>query len=316
VGNSARFVNEKTSPPSELEIELCRITLAAGTTTVEAPPLIFQPQINQLDLRWRPTASLRPTFTVRVGTAQIDLWQGLVRAVPCLAPQLQIQMHPLSSTPDLDDCDLIFLPDATFRTLAEEQVYAYQEYLSSGGVVLVEVALRGTRLAELIALAQELQSAAQRLGRAAEVAPVVREIETELAGVRTAVQEAIAQCLGTYSELAHRLGVTLQPFSELPADHPLRSQPFLFSALPVIGGYPLQIWIGGGLIVAIGDLSHTWALIPPVALPRETLRTAHEMTVNLLSFAQMHHQLHRMMRSAPTEVAVPTQRQITTMLSA
>ncbi len=307
-------INEKSSPPSELEIELCRLTLSAGTITVSAPPMIFQPQVNQLDLRWRPSASLRPTFGVKVGTEQTEQWQGLLRAMPSLAPQMQIQVQALSSVPNLDDCDLIFLPDATFRTFAEEQVYAYQEYLSHGGVVLVQIGLRGTRLAEMMAVAQELETAVHRLGRAEEVSAVVRELETELGEVQSAMQDAIAQCLRVYGELANRLGVTLQPFRELPADHPMRSQPFLFSALPVIAGYPLQMWVGGGLIVAVGDLADTWTLIPPVALPRETLRTAHEMAVNLLSFAQMHHQLHRMMRTTP-EAAVPSQRQITTMLS-
>jgi len=206
---------------------------------------------------------------------------------------------------------LIFLPDATFRTVAEEEIDAYQAYLSQGGVVLVQVALRGTRLGEMIAVAQELESAAQRLGRAVEVSTVVQDIETELAAVQSSIQEAIAQCLGTYSELAHRLGVTLQPFRELPADHPMRSQPFLFSALPVIAGYPLQIWVGGGLIVAIGDLADTWALIPPVELPRDTLRAAHEISINLLTFAQMHHQMHQMMRTTPVKAVVPSQRQIT-----
>ncbi len=303
-------INEKSSPPNELEIELCRVTLSSGTVTLSAPNPVFQPSINQLDLRWRPRASLRPTLGVRVGGAEAQSWQGLLSAVPSLFPQLQVHSAPTS-----DDCDLLFFPDALFRTFGAEQLETYRAYLRGGGVVLVEVTLRGTRLAELMAVAQELQAAAQRLGHAEEVAAVVREIEAELRAVQSSIQELVSQCLGLYSALAEGLGESLQPFSDLPVDHPLRSQPFLFSALPSIGGYPLQMWVAGGLIVVIGDLSATWSLMPPVELPRETLRTAHEITINLLAFAQWRHQLYSMMGTAPPEATAPAQRHITHMLS-
>ncbi|GAA6615929.1 hypothetical protein [Scytonema sp. NUACC26] len=61
--------DEKTSPPTETEIELCRILLQSGTVELEAPPDVLFPSFNQLDLRYRPKVKARPQAVVRVATA-------------------------------------------------------------------------------------------------------------------------------------------------------------------------------------------------------------------------------------------------------
>src|SRR4028119_889265 len=52
-------IDEKPSPPSDLEVELCRIFLTKETVQLENPTDVFFPQQNALDLRYRTQAKSR-----------------------------------------------------------------------------------------------------------------------------------------------------------------------------------------------------------------------------------------------------------------
>ncbi|MHC5831523.1 MAG: DUF4159 domain-containing protein, partial [Nostoc sp.] len=76
--------------------------------------------------------------------------------------------------------------------------------------------------------------------------------------------------------LAQQLENPLRPLDELRRDHPLRTRPFLFAALPMINQQLIQLLTGGGIILIIGDLGSAWGLDRALSLPRLTIRTAQE----------------------------------------
>jgi hypothetical protein len=83
----------------------------------------------------------------------------------------------------------------------------------------------------------------------------------------------------------------------------LRTQPFLFAALPTINEQPIQILTGGGIIVVIGNLSSAWGLDEEFSLPRETIRTAQEMGINILHFAWRRRQLTQLLHKDSRSVS-------------
>jgi hypothetical protein len=75
-------------------------------------------------------------------------------------------------------------------------------------------------------------------------------------------------------------------FAELARTHPLRSQPFLFSTLPIILEHPIQILIGGGLIITFGSLSSLFGgMITDQEISRENIRVFQELGINILNYA-------------------------------
>ncbi|HEY9877333.1 MAG TPA: hypothetical protein V6D29_02700, partial [Leptolyngbyaceae cyanobacterium] len=84
--------------------------------------------------------------------------------------------------------------------------------------------------------------------------------------------------------LAERLRIALKPFDQLPTDHLLRRNPFLFPSLPKIHQNPMRLVAGDGLIMG-SFLAAGWGLEADPPLPRETVRTAQELGINLLHYA-------------------------------
>ena len=62
---------------------------------------------------------------------------------------------------------------------------------------------------------------------------------------------------------------------------------------------PLRLYSGGGIVLALGDLSLAWAASPELALPRDRVRAAHELGINLLHFAWQRHHWTQIQQSAP-----------------
>ena len=90
---------------------------------------------------------------------------------------------------------------------------------------------------------------------------------------------------------AKKLKTPLKPLEQLRRDHPLRTRPFLFAALPLVNQQMIQLLSGGGLILAIGDLASAWGLDEELSLSRVTIRTAQELGVNILHYAWKRRQL-------------------------
>jgi hypothetical protein len=178
-----------------------------------------------------------------------------------------------------------------------------EQYLEAGGVLLVEASTEGTHIKELTVVQQELKKALANLQLTAntedtEFTTIRQELETELASVKTELDEKINNLCLSFKDFAQNLGTSLQPLQQVNRNHPLRTQPFLFAALPTINEQPIQISIGGGIVFVIGNLSSAWGLDEELSLPRETIRTAQEMGINILHFAWRRRQ---MMQSLPLE---------------
>ena len=91
--------------------------------------------------------------------------------------------------------------------------------------------------------------------------------------------------------LAQQLKSPLRPLTEVQRSHPLRTKPFLFAALPIINQQLIQLFLGGGIILVVGDLASAWGIDREFNLPRLTIRTAQELGINILNYAWKRRQL-------------------------
>ncbi len=255
--------DEKTTPPNEKEIELCRIKLQPGTVQLEKPADVLFPEANQLDFRFRTQAQARPQAIVRV--AQItpdypDEWDRrdhdnlsyLMKAVAALYPALQeagkVDQVTLQAKEIGAGYDLLYVALTTFQELDERERESLIEYLESGGVILVE-------------------------------APTDREVPESFTTF-------IAQHLDGSSQL----------WQKLSRNDSLRTEPFLFAALPIINQDSIEIWNGGGIILVMGELSTAWGLDDQLSLSRNDIRTAQELGINILHFGWRRRQLTQLLQ--------------------
>lgn len=256
-------IDEITSPPSEAEIEVCRIQIQPGAVELQRPLEVLYPGTNQVDLRYRFNAKVRPQATVKVGL--ID--QGadsqtrpqlennlsfLLDALDALYPALQrdaLVQFPLSyeNVEHLRDCHLAVMAGEQILKFENENIALLSSYLGNGGVVLLEI----------------------------------RENE--------------GQVLDALKELAYGLGASLDPMHQLPRKHPLKTTPFLFSALPTVAGQAVQVFCGGGIVAVLGGLSSAWGANEAFGLSREEIRASHELGINILSYASRRKTLQQLM---------------------
>ncbi len=211
--------------------------------------------------------------------------------------------------------DLIYLRMTATDLLLESVQDELKQYLLSGGVLLVEASLKetevGQKIEELINLQQELQTAiaqsettidslisTKNTAKIQEYQSIQNQLQESLDIVQSKLKQAIEEFCYSFKDLAqNQLAQPLEDLEDLiqQPDHPLRSQPFLFSALPVIKGQPIKILIGGGIIFVLGNLSSAWGFNPRSLLPRETIRTAQEMGINILYFAHRRKQMTQLL---------------------
>ena len=320
-------IDEKTNPPGELEVELCRILLQPdiekqgyAPIQLENPTDVFFPQKNALDLRYRTQARSRPQALVRV--AQINplpssdlktssnlsyLLQSVAALYPALegadeVGQMTLQLEEKAEKTKLPDYDLLFLTYQRSRLLKKPQWEALENYIKAGGVLLIEVPTEGTNIKELTGVEQELKKAIANFannanGEESELSAMRPGLEAELNVVQTDLEQEIDNLSLAFKGFAQKIGTPLELLDRLPRSHPLRTQPFLFAALPTINEQPIQLLTGGGIIVIIGNLSIAWGLDETLSIPRETIRTAQEMGINILHFAWRRRQLMQAMQA-------------------
>lgn len=208
--------DEKTTPPTEKEVELCRIQLHPQTLQILNPEDALFPGIGELDLRHRTQAKARPQAVVNMATlfnTSDRTYYNLSyfrKSVETLYPALQVAapIAQISLQSEPSGYDLIYLTAWQVLNLEPQQLDICQQYLQTGGVILIEVPTDSTMLTGDIR-----------------------------------------------SQIAYYFGVSLQSWSELSRTHPLRIQPFLFAALPHINEQSLQISNAGGIVLVEGDLS-------------------------------------------------------------
>ncbi len=76
----------------------------------------------------------------------------------------------------------------------------------------------------------------------------------------------------------------------------MRSQPFLFGALPHIEGQQIELWSGCGVILVRGALSSAWGLDEEYLRDRNEIRTAQELGINILHLAWRRRQMTQLMQ--------------------
>ncbi|GAB1543820.1 DUF4159 domain-containing protein [Scytonema sp. NUACC21] len=249
--------DEKTSPPTEKEIELCRIQLQPSTVQLENPTDVLFPSFNQLDLRYRPQAKARPQAVVSLATtlnASDRIYENLsylLQSVAPLYPPLQgAAIKEVSLLPEDTDYDLLYLTAWQVLNLDEQELDTLNKYLQTGGVILIEVPANSAKLAA------EMKDL------------IVGQLET-----------------------------ALQSWSQLSRTHPLRTQPFLFAALPRINQQAIQLSNGGGIVLVEGDLSAAWGCDDELSLNRNDIRTAQELGINILYFALQRRHMTQLLRA-------------------
>ncbi len=247
-------VDEKSSTPGASEVEICRILLQAGLVSITQPSDVFFPGYNNIDLRYRTQAQARPQAIVRM--AQVN--------------------HG-----DPDSVRSFF--NLPYLLQAVEALYPSLRGADELGQVTLEENLKEYDL--LYLTGKQALSLNSR-----EFEALKSYLDTGGALLVDAPLDGTALCESTQT-LAKQLEYPLKPLEELRRDHPLRTRPFLFAALPMVNQQLIRLLTGGGIILVVGDLAAAWAPDQALTLSRVTIRTAQELGINILQYAWKRRQL-------------------------
>ena len=242
--------DQKTEPPNAREIELCRVQVQAGRICLEMPEAPLFPKMNQIDLRYRMQAQMRSHGYVRLGT---------IEQLPnATYENFSYLMQALTTLfPTLQGC-------------VETQADPLSQSIPTDFCDLLYLSPR-----KFLELKDE--SSLNQLRRYLDTGGVILiELAESDLGLKSIIQERFKQVLPTQ---------VLQDWETLPAQHPLKTKPFLFSELPTLSGAQIKIHASnqGQLILVTGVLSSSWGI--QKSLPRNDIRTAQELGINLLHFA-------------------------------
>ncbi|MBW4557869.1 MAG: DUF4159 domain-containing protein [Trichormus sp. ATA11-4-KO1] len=266
-------IDEKTTPPDAMEVELCRILLQSGLVNLKNPQDVFYPGLNCLDFRHRPIARSRPSAIISVAHLETVPAQDpnsfanlsfLLKSTANLtstfqgAEQIARLAFPLQDITRAIAYDLLFTTGRQAIPLDIQELTDLKSYLDAGGVLLIE-----------------------------------------------SPTDAIDR-LDSILDLTEKLDTPLEDLRRLDRHHPMRTQPFLFAALPTFNQKPIQMLIAGGIVVVIGDLSAAWGLDENLSLPRETIRTAQELGINILHFAWARRQMTQLQRQTTFTASTST----------
>jgi hypothetical protein len=143
-----RFI-QSTDEPKFGEIELCRIKLVSNRVALEIPPDPFNPENNQIDVRYRIKAKFRPQATIQIGTLKAK-WQpqisnalnALTNSLAALFPALRCEIDPDPvSSEELSRYDVLYV-DPELINLQDSDLDKFadlDEYLRERGGVLLSV---------------------------------------------------------------------------------------------------------------------------------------------------------------------------------
>ncbi|WOD37093.1 hypothetical protein [Nodosilinea sp. E11] len=300
-------LEEKVSPPDSSEIELCRILLGPGNEALRSPRNSFAPVAQDLDLRQRPRVQRRPQGQLRLGylapvsgpvsgPAIATALQGIVDALPGLYPALQGHAtidplpldRPMAPATDPAAYDLLYVAYGDSQRLPQTSLAPLQTHLAQGGVLLLEVPATGTPLDDLLQIWSDvvkvLAASTPTVANQAKYA----QLHTERAELERCMALELTQMIPSLASLVDvdtTTGATWAQLGTLSAQHPLQVHPFRFGMLPLIYDRPLALFNWGGVVVVVGDLISAWGGEQAYFLPRETIRSAQELGINLLHFA-------------------------------
>ncbi|MDF5721800.1 MAG: DUF4159 domain-containing protein [Rhizonema sp. PD37] len=247
-------VDEKRRKPEALEVELCRIFLQPGPVSLKVPDDVFFPGYDNIDLRYRTQAQARPQAIVHM--AQVTHGDPeYSRNFFNLAYLLQA-VEPLY--PSLRGAD-----EAGQVTL-QENLQEYDLLYLTGKQAL------SLNNFEFEALKSYLDKGGVLL---VDVPPDGSALADSIRSV------------------AQQLESSSKPLEELRRNHPLRTKPFLFAALPMVNQQLIQISMRGGIVLVVGDLATAWGPDQALSLSRISIRTAQELGINILQYARRRRQL-------------------------
>ncbi|WP_346293388.1 hypothetical protein [Sphaerothrix gracilis] len=231
------------------DIELCRIELASspnqgGDVQIQIPTEPRSPAINELDLRYRQSARLR---------CQAHLQLGVLS---------ELSHQTYQNLTELTRSLAVLYPDLTCQL----------ETLEITANLPTETA------AQLIYLpAQQLLDwQSTHDARKLDVLGQYLKAKRGLLLVEASHQHD-QKLWGLLDKLAEH-----QPLDPVSEHHPIMKQPFLFGCLPQIAADSLELYQGGNVLLAMGNLSDPWS---GRHLSRLEIREAQEFGINLLYFA-------------------------------
>lgn len=252
-------IDERSCPPGPLDVELGRVLLVNQAPLVSTPADVFFPGYGELDLRYRRYAQARP--------------QGLVRVA-------QINHED-------DACSQNFFNLAYLLRTVENLYPALQ-----GGEGVEQVSWDDDlRPYELLYLTGQT--------RLSMTSHQLSQLAYFLAAGGTLLIDApcdAADLIQSAQILAQKLEMPLKSIREARRDHPLRTTPFLFSALPMGEQRRVQLLSGGGIILSIGNVAELWGLDEGLRRSRTALREAQELGINILHFAWKRKQMIQLHR--------------------
>lgn len=291
---------EKDVPAADNEIELCRVQMTPEATAITVPENVFSPGINQLDLRYRQTVQARPQMVARVApwTANSDVvscYGQLFNALPALHSGMKGEI-----VADRFQSDLIHLRHQSFSRLDKRAKQNLAAYVKKGGVVLVEA--ENAKLSELYQVEAELKRAIA-LSRNQSTSALQGSAKQELTEIQACIKTAVDRLATPFHRFIESQGLPMPTTSSDDKSALPLSEPFQFGHLPTIHQYPIGLYGWGGLLLVVGRVSAAWGCGPWLDLPRDEIRCAQELGVNLLQFAARRHQLHQWLG---TKLAAPS----------
>ncbi|MDV2997170.1 MAG: hypothetical protein N4J56_006875 [Chroococcidiopsis sp. SAG 2025] len=248
-------IDEKSTSPDIWDVELCRIRLQIDKKAITQPADVFFPGYGDIDLRYRTQVQARPQALLRVAQVNFD---------------------------DSESSQNFF--NLSYLLQAVEALYP---------------SLRGGEIIDRVDWKTDLQiydllylTGKQKLSlNASEFKALERYLQSGGILLVDVPSEATELIESVQSLAAQELKTPLKSLEQLRRDHPLRTRPFLFAALPLVDRQTIQLLCGGGLILAIGNLGSAWGLDEGLSLSRVTIRTAQELGVNILHYAWKRRQL-------------------------
>jgi hypothetical protein len=257
-------LEEITRPPSPLEVELCRLLLQTGTGALTQPADVFFPGYNQLDLRYRVPAQSRPQALVRVAQVNRD------------DPECSRNFFNLTA--------LLQAVDVLYPSLKGADELGQVTFIEGG---VANASRNENRLQHYDAL---YLTGKQKLELSQSELNVLRAYLDQGGVLLVDITADATELRDSIQQLGQQLGTPLQSLATLRS-HPLRTRPFLFAALPLSHQQPIQIAVGGGIILITGDLAASWGTDQELNLSRIVIRTAQELGINLLHYAWRRRQL-------------------------
>lgn len=321
---------EKTTLDT-LDVELCRIQLVPPEMALTVAADVFSPGANTLDLNHRRPIRNRPDGVVIMArlidpaTSNPAMSRGLThlsKAVDVLYPALagggecfDVPLDGLA-TGWLLDYDLLYVSYDLLPRLPETLTPALSQHVHTGGTILIALDEDINQRGELVTIRRELVAALKDADLDPSVAAATESLQAEIAAIDTELSQFTQQACQSVAAAMERLGLPLSGAGDISSEAPLRTQPFLFSRWPDVGVQPVELFCWGGIILMIGNLAAVWGPDDTGTRSRETIRTAHELGINLLHYGWRRRQLMQLQSGhhpeAPLSSPDSLTRQVTT----